>query len=146
MESQSQFIFRRETKRKSEKCNFNTPEIRLRTKTGYIRRAGSFSACLKFREVPAVMLVCLSDYVRPSSSQRSVFNWKQWYSLSLGILALSAERSSWLTPNSSNCRQHSAPVYISWSKTGRPCSSWVILCSRSYQVNGDTQTERMQTQ
>ena len=82
MESQSQFIFRCETKRKSEKCNFNTPEMRLRTKTGYIRRAGSFSACPKFCEVPAVMLVCLSDYVRPSSSQRAVINSKHLFTIS----------------------------------------------------------------
>ena len=56
-------------KEEKRKCNFNIPEIRLRTKTGYIRRVGSFSACPKFREVPAVMLVHLSDYVRLSSSQ-----------------------------------------------------------------------------
>ena len=63
----------------------------------------------------------------------TVINSQRLYSLSLGILALSAERSSWLTPNSLNCGQHSAPVYISWSKLGGPCSLWVILCSRSYQ-------------
>ena len=54
--------------------------------------------------------------------KRSVINSKHLYSLSLGILALSTERSSMLTPNSSNCGQHSAPVYISWSKPG-----WTVL-------------------
>ena len=68
MESQSWFVFRCETKKKSEKCSFNTPEIRLRTKTGYIRQAGSFSACPKFWEVPAVMLVCLSGSLRSPST------------------------------------------------------------------------------
>ena len=124
MESQSWFVFRCETKRKSKKCNSNTPEIWLRTKTGYIRRAGSFSACPKFRKVPAVMLVCLSDYVRSPSSkdQSSVINAcipsnvQCLYSLAQGVLALSVERSSWLTSNSSNCGQHSAPVYISRPK------------------------------
>ena len=43
-------------------------------------------------------------------------NLQRLYSLALGILALSAERSSWLTLNSLNCGQHSAPVYISRPK------------------------------
>ena len=64
--------------------------------------------------------------------KRSIINSQRLYSLALDILALSAERSSWLTSNSSNCRQHSAPVYISWSKLGRPCSLWVIYPSRMY--------------
>ena len=44
MESQSWSVFRYRIEKWSEKCRYHTPEIRLRTKAEYIRRAGtSFS-------------------------------------------------------------------------------------------------------
>ena len=146
IESQGRFVFQHETKSRSKKCNFNTPEIRLRTKTGYIKRVGSLSACLEFQEVPAVMLVHLSGDLSRHYCMTS-------HQFSTLVFTISRHKCT-------KCRK----AILAYSEQLKqwtafsPClyqlvqAGWTMLlmgdthiCSRAYQVNGDTQKECMQT-
>ena len=76
MESQSQFTFRCETKKKQRKMQFHHTRNITKDQDRVYKESKSFSACPEAQEVPAVILVCLSGDVSSASisDPSSIFN------------------------------------------------------------------------